>query len=112
MTTLATLDGSLRTTELGTLEAIELCERIARTLGHAARNIPAWATIAANTIDALDSYQLTQLDDELTASCAREELDALMRETTDAMYELGYLAYWDESWFYIEIDDDESETDQ
>ena len=112
MTTLATLDGSTRTVELGTLEAIELCERIARTSGRAARNIPAWATIATNTIDALDAYQLTQSDNELTASSARDDIEWLMQETTEAMYELGYISYWDESIFYIEIDDDESETDQ
>ena len=102
MTTLATLDGSLRTTELGTLEAIELCERIARTSGRAARNIPAWATIATNTLDALDSYQLTQSDDDQTASDAREQLGQLMYETSEAMYELGYYADWHEGTFYIE----------
>ena len=110
MTTLATLDGSLRTTELGTLEAIELCERIARTSGRAARNIPAWATIATNTLDALDSYQLTQSDDEPTALDARENLEWLMYETSNAMYELGYYADWHGGWFYIEtIDEGEAE---
>ena len=37
MNTIAMLDGSIRTVELGTLEAIELCERVARTSGRAAR---------------------------------------------------------------------------
>lgn len=112
MTTIATLDGSLRTPELGTLEAIDLCERIARTSGRAARNLPAWATIAANNIDAIETYRLTQSDDETIAQDARENLEWLMRETTEAMYDLGLIAYWDEGIFYIEIDEDESETDQ
>ena len=102
MNTIAMLDGSIRTVELGTLEAIELCERIARTSGRAARNIPAWATIAVNTIDALDAYRLTQSDNEHTALDARENLEWLMYETSNAMYELGYHADWNEGTFYIE----------
>ena len=105
------LDGSLRTTELGTLEAIELCERWARTSGLAARNISTWSVLASANIDAIEAYQLSQSDDEETASNAREELWDLMRETEAAMYELGYLAYWEDGWFYIETIDNESETD-
>ena len=103
MTTLATLDGSLRTVELGTLEAIELCERIARTSGRAARNMPAWSVLASANIDAIEAYRLTQSDDDQTASDAREQLGQLMYETSEAMYELGYCADWNEGTFYIEM---------
>ena len=110
MNTIATLDGSIRTVELGTLEAIELCERIARTSGRAARNIPAWATIATNAIDALEAYRLTQSEDEAIAQDARENLEWLMYETSNAMQELGYYADWHGGWFYIEtIDEGEAE---
>ena len=112
MTTLATLDGSLRTVELGTLEAIELCETIARTSGRAARNIPVWATISTNNIAAIEAYSLSQSDDEQTELDAREALEDLMRDTESAMYDLGYLAYWEDGWFYLEtIDCDESDTE-
>ena len=108
--TIAMLDGSIRTVELGTLEAIELCERVARTSGRAARNIPAWATIATNAIDALEAYRLTQSNDETIALDARENLEWLMYETSNAMYELGYYADWNGGWFYIEtIDEGEAE---
>ena len=95
------LDGSLRTVELGTLEAIDICSQhaVSRTI----ENILASAT---------DAWWLSRSDDELAASNAREELWDLMRETEAAMYELGYLAYWHEGWFYIEtIDNDESDTE-
>ena len=109
--TIATLDGSIRTVELGTLEAIELCEHAARTSGRAARNFRTWATLAIHALDALDAYRRTQSDDELTASNAREELEWIMHDTEQAMYDLGYLAYWHESTFYIETTDNGSETD-
>lgn len=112
MKTIATLDGSIRTVELGTLEAIELCERIARTSGRAARNLSAWSVLASANISAIETYRLSQSDNEGIALDARDDLDWLMRETSDAMYELGYLAYWDESTFRIETTNDERETDQ
>ena len=101
VTTIAMLDGSLRTVELGTLEAIDICSQhaVSRTI----ENILASAT---------DAWWLSRSDDELAASNAREELWDLMRETEAAMYELGYLAYWEEGWFYIQtIDNDESDTE-
>ena len=100
--TIAMLDGSIRTVELGTLEAIELCERVARTSGRAARNIGAWSVLASANIDAIEAYRLTQSDDDQTASDAREQLGQLMYETSEAMYELGYYADWHEGTFYIE----------
>ena len=101
MTTLATLDGSLRTIELGTLEAIDICSQ--HVASQTIENILASAT---------DAWWLSRSDDELAASDAREELWDLMRDTESAMYDLGYLAYWHEGWFYLEtIDEDESETD-
>ena len=105
MTTIATLDGTIRTVELGTLEAIDLCTAIARADHH---NItPPLATILLATIDAIEAYRLTQSDDEHTALNAREALEYLMRETESTMYELGYLTYWHEGTFYIEtIEDD------
>ena len=110
MTTIATLDGALRTIELGTLEAIELCERAARTSGRAARNLGAWSVLASANIDAIEAYRLTQSDDDQTASDAREQLEQLMYETSEAMYELGYYADWNDGWFYIEtIDEGEAE---
>ena len=96
------LDGSIRTVELGTLEAIELCERAARTSGQATRNIGAWSVLASANIDAIEAYRLTQSDDEATAQDARENLEWLMYETSNAMYELGYYADWHEGTFYIE----------
>ena len=101
MTTIATLDGSLRTIELGTLEAIDICSQ--HVASQTIENILASAT---------DAWWLSRSDDELAASNAREELWDLMRVTESAMYDLGYLAYWHEGWFYIEtIDDDESDTE-
>ena len=101
MTTIATLDGSLRTIELGTLEAIDICSQ--HVASQTIENILASAT---------DAWWLSRSDDELAASDAREELWDLMRDTESAMYDLGYLAYWHEGWFYLEtIDEDESETD-
>ena len=94
------LDGSIRTTELGTLEAIDICSQ--HVISQTIENILASAT---------DAWWLSRSDDELAASNAREELWDLMRETEAAMYELGYLAYWEDGWFYIETIDNESETD-
>ena len=102
MNTIATLDGSIRTVELGTLEAIELCERVARTSGRAARNLGAWSVLALANIDTTEAYWLSQSDDEATAQDARENLEWLMYETSNAMYELGYYADWNEGTFYIE----------
>ena len=102
MNTIATLDGSIRTVELGTLEAIELCEQVARTSGRAARNLGAWSVLALANIDATEAYWLSQSDDEATALDARENLEWLMYETSNAMYELGYYADWNEGTFYIE----------
>ena len=110
MTTLATLDGSLRTTELGTLEAIDLCETIARTYGRAACNPAACTPLTPLLVAAVEAYELTQSDDETAAEDAREQLDWLMYETVEAMHELGYLAYWEDSIFRIETINDESET--
>ena len=100
--TIAMLDGSIRTVELGTLEAIELCERVTRTSGRAARNLGAWSVLALANIDAIESYRLTQSNDETIALDARENLERLMYETSEAMYELGYYADWNEGTFYIE----------
>ena len=100
MTTIAMLDGSIRTTELGTLEAIDICSQ--HVISQTIENILANAT---------DAWWLSRSDDELAASNAREELWDLMRETEAAMYELGYLAYWEDGWFYIETIDGESETE-
>ena len=103
MTTIATLDGSTRTIELGTLEAIELCERVTRTSGRAARNLGAWSVLALANIDAIEAYRLSQSDDETLAQDARENLEWLRYETSEAMYELGYYADWNEGTFYIEM---------
>ena len=100
--TIAMLDGSIRTVELGTLEAIELCEWVTRTSGRAARNLGAWSVLALANIDAIEEYRLSQSDDEATAQDARENLEWLMYETSNAMYELGYYADWHEGTFYIE----------
>ena len=111
MTTLATLDGSLRTVELGTLEAIELC---AYTVGNdpIVQNQHAYHTVRYAPEDARKLlYYIESDDDERTAEDAREDLEWLMRETTEAMYKLGYISYWDESIFYIETINDERETD-
>ena len=108
--TIAMLDGSIRTVELGTLEAIELCERVARTSGRAARNLGAWSVLALANIDATEAYWLSQSGDETIALDARENLEWLMYETSNAMYELGYYADWNEGSFYIEtIDEGEAE---
>ena len=100
VTTIATLDGSIRTTELGTLEAIDICSQ--HVISQTIENILASAT---------DAWWLSRSDDELAASNAREALEDLMRDTEAAMYELGYLAYWEEGWFYIQTIDEESETE-
>ena len=109
MTTIATLDGSLRTTELGTLDAIELC---AAVVEHNNGNPHAYHTLRCAPENARIAYTESQSDDDKTAEDAREALEDLMRDTEAAMSLLGYLAYWHESWFYIQtIDEDESETE-
>ena len=106
------LDGSIRTVELGTLEAIELC---ARTVGTdpIVQNPHALHAVKYAQNNAMTAYAESQSDNDRTAEDAREALEDLMRDTESAMFELGYLAYWHESTFYIETidDDDESETE-
>ena len=94
--TIAMLDGSIRTVELGTLEAIELCRDIARQSDHDVKELD------DKFNSAIEAYRLSQSDDEPTALDARENLEWLMYETSNAMYELGYYADWHEGTFYIE----------
>ena len=94
--TIAMLDGSIRTVELGTLEAIELCRDIAKQNDHDVKELD------AKFNSAIEAYRLTQSDDDQTASDAREQLGQLMYETSNAMHELGYYADWHEGTFYIE----------
>ena len=106
--TIAMLDGSIRTVELGTLEAIELCVAIARADHHTVT--PPMATLMLSNIDAIEAYRITQSDDETIALDARENLEGLMRETSEAMFVLGYYADWYEGTFYIEtIDEGEAD---
>ena len=98
------LDGSIRTVELGTLEAIELCRDIAKLNDHDVKELD------AKFNSAIESYRLTQSNDETIALDARENLEWRMYETSNAMYELGYYACWHDGWFYIEtIDEGEEE---
>ena len=90
------LDGSIRTVELGTLEAIELCRDIAKLNDHDVKELD------DKFNSAIESYRLTQSNDETIALDARENLEGLMYETSNAMYELGYYADWHEGTFYIE----------
>ena len=102
--TIATLDGSIRTVELGTLEAIELCRDIAKQNDHDVKELD------AKFNSSIEAYRLSQSDDEAIAQDARENLEWLMYETSEAMYELGYCADWNDGWFYIEtIDEGEAE---
>ena len=102
--TIAMLDGSIRTVELGTLEAIELCRDIAKQNDHDVKELD------AKFNSAIEAYRLTQSDNETIALDARENLEGLMYETSNAMYELGYYADWHGGWFYIEtIDEGEAE---
>ena len=104
MNTIAMLDGSIRTVELGTLEAIELCRDIAKQNDHDVKELDAQSN------SAIEAYRLTQSDDETIAQDARENLEWLMYETSNAMYELGYYAGWLGGWFHIEtIDEGEEE---
>ena len=106
--TIAMLDGSIRTVELGTLEAIELC---AYTVEHNNESPHAYHTVrhAPNDARKLLSY-IESDDDERTTEDARENLECLMYETSNAMHELGYHADWHGGWFYIEtIDEGEAE---
>ena len=104
MKTIATLDGSIRTVELGTLEGIELCRDIAKQSDHDVKELD------AKFNSAIEAYRLTQSDNETIALDARENLEWLMYETSNAMYELGYYADWHGGWFYIEtIDEGEAE---
>ena len=98
--TIAMLDGSIRTVELGTLEAIELCRDIAKQSDHDVKELD------AKFNSAIEAYRLSQSDDEQTALDARENLEWLMYETSNAMQELGYYADWNDGWFYIEIIDE------
>lgn len=100
MSYLATIDGSLRTNEEGTLDAVNTCFEVAYS-GKVCQSKPLH-TIMMCSISAREAYFRAQSDDEQTALDARDDLDILMQETMDAMYELGYLAYWDEGCFYIE----------
>ena len=102
--TIAMLDGSIRTVELGTLEAIELCRDIAKLNDHDVKELD------AKFNSAIETYRLTQSDNETIALDARENLEGLMYETSEAMYGLGYYADWHGGWFYIEtIDEGEAE---
>ena len=102
--TIAMLDGSIRTVELGTLEAIELCRDIVKLNNRDVKELE------AKFNSAIEAYRLSQSDDEATAQDARENLEWLMYETSNAMYELGYYADWHGGWFYIEtIDEGEAE---
>ena len=102
--TIAMLDGSIRTVELGTLEAIELCRDIAKQNDHDVKELD------AKFNSAIEAYRLTQSNDETIALDARENLERLMYETSEAMYELGYYADWNDGWLYIEtIDEGEAE---
>ena len=94
--TIAMLDGSIRTVELGTLEAIELCRDIAKQSDHDVKELD------AKFNSAIEAYRLTQSNDETIALDARENLEWLMYETSEAMHELGYYADWHEGTFYIE----------
>lgn len=94
--TIAMLDGSIRTTELGTLEAIELCRDIAKLNNRDVKELD------AKFNSAIEEYRFTQSDDEAIALDARDDLEWLMRETSNAMYKLGYYADWNEGTFYIE----------
>ena len=108
--TIATLDGSIRTVELGTLEAIELC---AYTVGNdpIVQNQHAYHTVRYAPEDARKLlYYIESDDDERTTEDAREELNSLMHDVKSAMHELGYYADWHGGWFYIEtIDEGEAE---
>ena len=97
MNTIATLDGSIRTVKLGTLEAIELCRDIAKHRDHDVKELD------AKFNSAIEAYRLSQSDDEHTALDTRENIEWLMYETSNAMYELGYYADWNEGTFYIEM---------
>ena len=102
--TIAMLDGSIRTVELGTLEAIELCRDIAKQNDHDVKELD------AKFNSAIEAYRLSQSNDETIALDARENLEWLMYETSNAMYELGYYADWHGGGFYIEtIDEGEAE---
>ena len=102
--TIAMLDGSIRTVELGTLEAIELCRDIAKLNDHDVKELD------AKFNSAIEAYRLTQSNDETIALDARENLEWLMYETSNAMQELGYYADWNDGSFYIEtIDEGEAE---
>ena len=94
--TIAMLDGSIRTVELGTLEAIELCRDIAKLNDHDVKELD------AKFNSAIEAYRLTQSNDETIALDARENLEWLLYGTLSAMYELGYYADWHGGWFYIE----------
>lgn len=108
MTTIATLDGSLRTTERGTLEAIELC---ANTVEHNNGNPHAFHTVKYAPGYAWRLLSYIDSDDEKITAEAREQIESLMYDVESAMYKLGYLAYWEDSIFRIETINDESETD-
>ena len=102
--TIAMLDGSIRTVELGTLEAIELCRDIVKQNDHDVKELD------AKFNSAIEAYRLSQSDDEATAQDARANLDSLMHDVESAMYKLGSLAYWEDSIFRIEtIDEGEAE---
>ena len=102
--TIAMLDGSIRTVELGTLEAIELCRDIAKQNDHDVKELD------AKFNSAIEAYRLPQSNDETIALDARENLEWLMYETSNAMQELGYYADWNDGGFYIEtIDEGEAE---
>ena len=104
MTTIATLDGSMGTVELGTLEAIELCRDIAKLNNHDVKELD----VKFNS--AIEAYAESQSDNEGIALDARENLEWLMYETSNAMQELGYYADWYYGLFYIEtIDEGEAE---
>ena len=103
---IAWFDGSHTNVETGTMQAIELCADIVRD-SYALpeiRNRRYAADILLSEMEARALYAAISEDMPISGlDCEPSEaLQYAMSDTESAIYELGYLAYWEDSTFYIE----------
>lgn len=111
---IAWFDGSHTNVETGTMQAIELCADIVRD-SYALpeiRNRRYAADILLSEMEARALYAAISEDMPISGlDCEPSEaIQYVMGDVEYAMYDLGYLAYWEDSIFHIETIDEESET--
>ena len=111
---IAWFDGSHMNVETGTVQAIEWCADIVRDRYDSpeTRNRRYAADILLSEIEARALYEaISEAMPIAVLDCDPvEALHYVMDDAESAMYELGFLAYWEDSIFRIETINDESGT--